>query len=48
MGKTQDQIAGKLKQNNGGGNQKWGRLTDDEAEKIKQKRADLVDKLKKK
>jgi uncharacterized protein YjbJ (UPF0337 family) len=48
MAQTQDPVNGKLKQNNGAVNKQWGRLSNDEILKIKQKRATLVDKLKQK
>ncbi len=48
MPQTPEQIAGKLKQSKGETDQQWGSLSEREQLKIKQKRASLVEKMRKK
>jgi len=47
MAKDPEQIANTLKQIKGEATKKWGRLSDDELEKIRQKRTILVGKIQK-
>ncbi len=47
MPQTPEQIAGKLKQVKGEVNKQWGSLSEREQLKIKQKRASLVEKMRK-
>ncbi len=47
MAQVDDQPAGKLNRIRGGVSKQWGRLTDDELQKIKQKRTALVRKIQK-
>ena len=47
MAQTPEQIASKLKQIKGQTSKQWGRLSDVELQKIKEKRAALVDKMQK-
>jgi len=47
MGQTPEQVASKLKQNKGQSNKQWGRLSESELQKIKEKRAALVGKIQK-
>jgi uncharacterized protein YjbJ (UPF0337 family) len=47
MAQTPEQIANKLKQIKGESRQQWGRVSEIERQKIKEKRAALVGKLQK-
>ncbi len=48
MPQTPEQIAGKMKQNKGEIDKQWGSVSERELLKIKQKRALLVEKMRKK
>ena len=48
MAQIDDQPAGKLNRIRGDVTRQWGRITDDEVQKLNQKRADLVGKIQKK
>jgi uncharacterized protein YjbJ (UPF0337 family) len=47
MGQTPEQIASKLKQIKGQSGKQWGRVSDIELQKIREKRAALVSKIQK-
>ena len=47
MAQVPEQIADKLKQIKGGATKQWGRVSDDELQKIRQKRTILVGKIQK-